>query len=319
MTVTPLAAGTTTITVTAADRYGSLPSAVHTFVVTVPVVRQVPPAPPQISVSKASGARLDVRWTAPANAGPPVTDYDYRYRSRFPEGAWVEVTDTAVTGLSVTIAGLLPRRSYEVQVRARNAAGAGRWSASGRLYLDARLLYIRNLDQLRAVIWDPDGDGSPRSQGLNEYIEAFPRRYCAPRCDGYRLAADLDLDEDGGGSGDHRPIGGERRPYTAMFDGNGHTIRNLRAAGSGPQGLFGVVGRGGFVRNVRLIDVDVRGAVAGGLAGRNRGGVVTGSSVSGAVESPGRLRRRGRGAGGGSTRAWSGPATRTPMSPAPAA
>ena len=93
---------------------------------------EVPGAPGAPNVSAASMSSLDVSWAAPANVGPPITDYDYRYRTAAAQGAWTEVTGTTITGLSATIRDLAENTSYDVQVRATNAEGAGAWSASGR-------------------------------------------------------------------------------------------------------------------------------------------------------------------------------------------
>ena len=100
-----------TITVTVTDEAGEAPGA---------------PATP--SVSTASATSLNVSWTAPSNAGPAITDYDYRYRVKVPPGSWTEVTTTPITGTSATIAGLAENTEYEVQVRATNAEGTGDWS-----------------------------------------------------------------------------------------------------------------------------------------------------------------------------------------------
>ena len=92
---------------------------------------EAPGAPDAPSVSAASGTSLRVTWLAPDNAGPAITDYDYRYRTTSPQGAWVEVTNTTITALSATIAGLAENTEYDVQVRATNDEGTGGWSASG--------------------------------------------------------------------------------------------------------------------------------------------------------------------------------------------
>ena len=76
-----------TITVTVTDAGGEAPG--------------VPVAP---RVSSASVTSLNVStWTAPANAGPAITDYDYRYRAGSPQGSWTEVTTTTITALGATI------------------------------------------------------------------------------------------------------------------------------------------------------------------------------------------------------------------------
>ena len=68
-------------------------------------------------------------WEAPSNAGPPITDYDYRYRAA--SGSWTEVTNTTITGTTVTIPGLTASTSYDVEVRATNAEGTSGWSNPG--------------------------------------------------------------------------------------------------------------------------------------------------------------------------------------------
>ena len=108
-----------TITVTVTDVGGEAPG--------------VPVAP---SVSSASATSLNVSWTAPANAGPPITDYDYRYGVAL-SGPWTEVTNTTITALEATIAPLAEDTEYYVQVRARNADGASDWSAPGSGSTDA--------------------------------------------------------------------------------------------------------------------------------------------------------------------------------------
>ena len=100
-----------TITVTVTDEAGEAPGA---------------PATP--TVSSASVSSVTVTWAAPSNAGPPIADYDYRYRVKTPQGSWTEVTNTPITALGVTIAGLAENTEYEVQVRATNAEGTGDWS-----------------------------------------------------------------------------------------------------------------------------------------------------------------------------------------------
>ena len=128
---------------------------------------------------------------------------------------------------------------------------------------DDGLIEIRTVDQLNAVRYDLDGDGS---SGSPAYNTAFMNRDpvapnamgCVAICRGYELAANLDFDTDGqddgtytiaagvvtgdadddyynGGAG-WTPIGGHgynagaairSRPYTAILEGNGYTIANL--------------------------------------------------------------------------------------------
>ena len=108
-----------TITVTVTDVDGEAPG--------------VPAAP---TVSSASVSSVTAAWAAPANAGPPITDYDYRYRVKSTPG-WTEVTNTTSTALSATITGLAEDTEYEVQVRATNDEGTSGWSDPGSASTDA--------------------------------------------------------------------------------------------------------------------------------------------------------------------------------------
>ena len=184
------------------------------------------------------------------------------------------------------------------------------------------LIDVDTLAKLNAIRWDLDGDGVSTNAG---YKTAFPNAEdnmgCNetaasisstgnPACTGYELAANLDFDTDGDGdvdSGDTywnsgagwTPIGDATTGYTGEFEGNGasYKISNLfinstTSSGSAYAGLFGVIGSGGEVRNVKLEDVDVTAAVtsttashevyAGAVAGKNSG-TVSGTSSLGSV------------------------------------
>ena len=104
----------------------------QTITVTVTDVGgEAPEAPAALVVSSASATSLTVAWIAPANAGPPITDYDYRYRVTSPQGSWTEVTTTTITELRATIGQLTEGTEYDVQVRATNGEGTSGWSDPG--------------------------------------------------------------------------------------------------------------------------------------------------------------------------------------------
>ena len=92
---------------------------------------EAPGVPAALVVSSASATSVTAAWIAPANAGPPITDYDYRYRVTLLQGSWTEVTTTTITALSVTIGELTEDTEYDVQVRATNDEGTSGWSDSG--------------------------------------------------------------------------------------------------------------------------------------------------------------------------------------------
>ncbi|WP_420625273.1 cadherin domain-containing protein [Candidatus Poriferisodalis sp.] len=111
-------------------------TATQTITVTVTDVNtEAPGKPGAPAVSTASVTSLSVGWSAPANAGPAITDYDMRYRAGI-SGAWSDAGHVG-TAVTATLAGLSENTSYQVQVRAKNAEGTGSWSDSGSGRTDA--------------------------------------------------------------------------------------------------------------------------------------------------------------------------------------
>ena len=64
-------------------------------------------------------------------------------------------------------------------------------------------------------------------------------------------------------------------PFAGVFDGNGHTISHLTIEGYGYLGLFGQLKYGAIVKNLGMLDVNVRGTgdLVGALVGFGRGDV----------------------------------------------
>ncbi|MDE0368184.1 MAG: sulfatase-like hydrolase/transferase, partial [Gammaproteobacteria bacterium] len=83
------------------------------------------PDAPSAPTLTAGTSWLEASWTAPAENGSAITDYDIEYRTT--GGNW---TDASHVGTSTTkrINGLDAETAYEVRVRASNAEGAGGWS-----------------------------------------------------------------------------------------------------------------------------------------------------------------------------------------------
>ena len=99
---------------------------------------------------------------------------------------------------------------------------------------------------------------------------------------------DITLTGDISLTGEWTPIGTDyNNAYTGTFDGGNHTISGLTVKGSDEYaGLFGYIGSGGTVKNVKLekvqITSDYQYAYVGGVAGNNNG-VIENCSVSGSV------------------------------------
>jgi len=104
--------------------------AVNVRITVTDVNGEAPDTPFAPAVTAISSTRLQVTWDAPENTGPPINDYDYRYRP-VTETGWTEVTTTTITATTVTVDGLTPSTSYDVEVRATNAEGTSEWSNPG--------------------------------------------------------------------------------------------------------------------------------------------------------------------------------------------
>ena len=95
----------------------------------------------------------------------------------------------------------------------------------------------------------------------------------------FKLVDDIDLT-----GVDFTPIGNDENNFNGTFDGDGHTISNLRINSSGDgAGLFGYVSKGGTIKNVNLSNVNISGNdYVGGLIGFNSGSV-SNCAISGTV------------------------------------
>ena len=178
---------------------------------------------------------------------------------------------------------------------------------------DDGLLDVSNLSQLNAIRWDLDGDGMTEDPNYAyAYTVAFPDPVdtglgCpSTGCTGYELVNALDMDTNSDGTVDEgdtfsvwTPIGtgdglgpGHGGSFGATFEGNGHTISNLRVQREDSRyrgvGMFNSAGEGSVIRNLGLVDVDVSSTVrvVGGLVGGGFG-EISNSYVTGVVSGRG--------------------------------
>ena len=88
-----------------------------------------PQRPDRPSVTASTLTSLTLRWTEPANPGPPITDYNVQYREGS-SGAFTAAAHDG-TGRTTTIPNLKSDTSYEIQVQAISDEGTSPWSPSG--------------------------------------------------------------------------------------------------------------------------------------------------------------------------------------------
>ena len=132
---------------------------------------------------------------------------------------------------------------------------------------DDGLIEVANLDQLDAIREDVNSDGHIDGNGdatSTAYLAAFPNRPTSTgnlmgcpngQCRGYELTADLTFSATATAWTPLANVIG--RSFVADFDGNGHTISDLRVnVSAGYAGLFGRLS-GGKIGNIGLINPNV--------------------------------------------------------------
>ena len=90
------------------------------------------PAAPAAPTLAAGNAQLSVSWTAPANNGSAITDYDVQYKATT-ANTWTSHAFTGTSTSTTISSGVTNGTEYEVQVRATNGNGTGEWSPSATL------------------------------------------------------------------------------------------------------------------------------------------------------------------------------------------
>ena len=90
--------------------------------------RESPGVPDAPRLTLALDSSLTVEWAEPENPGPPITDYDVQYREGT-SGFFINAPHEG-TGQTATLTGIEAATLYQVQVRASNEEGTGRWSES---------------------------------------------------------------------------------------------------------------------------------------------------------------------------------------------
>ncbi|MBB6672924.1 S-layer homology domain-containing protein [Cohnella nanjingensis] len=101
----------------------------------------------------------------------------------------------------------------------------------------------------------------------------------------FKLTANIDLSGFAGGTG-WVPIGTWDHPFIGHLDGNGYKISGLKIADSSRDyaGLFGYVGGGGYIANVKMEKANIDGGNwLGSLVAMNDGGTIENSSASGSL------------------------------------
>src|SRR5690554_1574529 len=153
------------------------------------------------------------------------------------------------------------------------------------------LIDIHTLDDLNAIRYNLEGTGLKLSANDENNSEGCPPRLVNGQmqrlCKGYELKADLDFDTNGDGEIDVKdgdywnggegwlPIGSSSNAFKAVFEGNGHVIRNLyiRRPNAYGVGLFG------YTNNATIRRVGLTGTLTQ-ITGRSEIGGILGYGIA---------------------------------------
>ena len=187
------------------------------------------------------------------------------------EGHYVQISYTDGQGHKVTINSEAIRGDIDVD--------------------DDGLIEIKYIDDLDVMRYVMDGSGYKRDMTAITSTVG-----CAEGgCKGYELIRDLDFQKgESYRNGKIRknwtkdkgwqPIGDDSNSFSSTFKGNNHTISNLmiNRNHSSLIGLFSMITKEAMIDGVNLYKVNIKGNnYVGALVGKNAGGIIMNSSVSG--------------------------------------
>ena len=260
----------------------------------IPGQRAAPEAVLGVEARTASATGVSLSWRQTANADGYQVFRRAAGASGAPEraGTVTRLLSLADTGLTANTLYSYWVVGCDSQGRCAQPSGEPHAQATARA-ADADgdgLIEIRTLADLNAVRDSLDGSFYALGPG-DDYTAGCPLVSDVPTCTGFELTADLDFDANGNGwtwrrgaggvieldAGDHDsghfdtsaggwvPIGdcgadgdcataADNAPFTATFDGGGHTIAGLATLGGHTNiGMFGVVGAGADIRRLGLV------------------------------------------------------------------
>ena len=241
---------------------------------------------------------------APNLLGDPegVQKSSVEYQWQRKAGGWVDISEA--TARTYTPGDMSGGEEYHVRISYTDGQGycygdgegcaQAIYSKATRGDIDMNgngLIEIRYINDLNAMRYVRDGSGYQKSSTASKIITGCPE----DGCKGYELVADLDFNADTSysstsnkviwttGSG-WQPIGDKSNSFSSTFKGNNHTISNLMINRQERDyiGLFAMINNSAVIDGIDLYKVNIKGNYyVGALVGKNAGGIIMNSSVSG--------------------------------------
>ena len=246
-----------------------------------------------------------------ATADPDgVGSFSYQWQQQKPGSSWIDIPDatTATYWLPAGADGIILYRIINI----KHTDGRGNitdYPQQGpfRASVDDDgdgLIDIYTLDDLDAIRYQLDGR-SYRNESTKLIVQDCPQQ----ACNGYELRKDLDFNADTDyrttsskviwttGSG-WVPIGDDNNRFSSVLEGNGYTISGLYIDSEELLvGLFSAVDTNSKIKNIGLLDINIRGSSnVGGLVGQNYGSIINSYAlgiVAGAGDSGGLVSSNG--------------------------
>ena len=238
----------------------------------------------------------------PAILDPDGGSFSYQWQQQAPRGRWTNIPNatTATYSLPADAKGSIRYRLINIKHTASDGSitdypDQGPFRASADDDGDG-LIDIYTLEDLDAIRYQRFGRAYKADQGAVPIMQGCP----AAGCIGYELMQSLDFNANTSyrttsnkaiwttGEGWRQITRFGADVFRSVFEGNGHTISNLRInRASRGLGLFNDVGAGGEIKNVGLLDVDIEAtgsfsSFVGGLTAANNGAIIN-SYVTGKV------------------------------------
>ncbi|MCL2013189.1 MAG: InlB B-repeat-containing protein [Cystobacterineae bacterium] len=185
-------------------------------------------------------------------------------------------------------------QNFEVSVEYNGQVAFAEGFATVKLTLENITGYSAESKSTRIYIRDGQAASPSRAIPVNQAnIVAFNRyaNTAAGLTRHYRLTENISLAEPAQPTGSNwTAIGTNNAPFVGSLNGENHELLRLRirASGSNYQGLFGYIGEGATLENIRLTEVSVNSYQnVGGLVGWNYRGTVQNSYATGSVNGRG--------------------------------